>query len=97
MIKSYNTWMQAGFDFWMLSAEASTVMTMRIARLATGGAEANAEAELMVSEKIRALIQLQNKIMTGTLGTTPLSNTRGVLRHYRKKVAANNRRLRRAK
>jgi len=97
MIKSYDAWMQAGFDFWMLGAEASTVMTMRIARLATGGAEAKAEDELMVSEKVRAMIELQNKIMTGMLGTTPLTNTRGVLRHYRSKVAANNRRLRRAK
>lgn len=82
MIKFYNAWMQVGFDFWMPGAEASTVKTMRIARLATGGTKANAEAELMVSEKVRAMIELRNKIMTGTRGTTPLSSTRSVLRHY---------------
>lgn len=97
MIKSYNAWMRTGFDFWMLGAEASTVMTMRMTRFALGDTDTNAEAELMVNEKIRAMIELQTKMMTGSLGSTPLANTRGVLKHYRRKVAANNKRLRRAK
>lgn len=95
MTTSYNAWMRTGFDFWMLGAEAGTVMTMRVAKLALGGADANVEAELMVSEKVRAMIELQTKMMTGALGTTPLSNTRGALKHYRAKVAANDKRLRR--
>jgi hypothetical protein len=41
------------------------------------------------------MIELQTKMMTGALGTTPLSNTRGALKHYRQKVAANDKRLRR--
>jgi len=98
MTISYNyAWMKAGMDLWMLGAEAGTVMTMRLSKLALGGAEANREAELMVSEKIGAMIELQTKMMTGALGTTPLSNTRGALKHYRSKVAANNRRLGRVK
>jgi hypothetical protein len=95
MTTSYNAWMRTGFDFWMLGAEAGTVMTMRLAKLAMGGADASVEAELMVSEKVRAMIELQTKMMTGALGTTPLSNTRGTLKHYRQKVAANDKRLRR--
>jgi len=94
MTTSYNAWMRTGFDFWMLGAEAGTVMTMRLAKLAVGGADASVEAELMVSEKIGAMIELQSKMMTGALGTTPLSNTRGALKHYREIVADNDRRLR---
>ncbi len=92
MIKSYDAWMRTGFDFWMLGAEASIVMTMRMARLASGGTDANAEAKLMVNEKIRAMIELQTKMMAGSLGSTPLSDTRGALKHYRSKVSANNKR-----
>ena len=95
MTTSYNAWMRTGFDFWMLGAEAGTVITMRLAKLAVGGADASVEAELMMSEKVRAMIELQTKRMTGALGTTPLSNTRGALKHYRQKVAANDKRLRR--
>ena len=95
MTTSYNAWMRTGFDFWMLGAEAGTVITMRLAKLAVGGAVASVEAELMMSEKVRAMIELQTKMMTGALGTTPLSNTRGALKHYRQKVAANDKRLRR--
>jgi hypothetical protein len=95
MTTSYNAWMRTGFDFWMLGAEAGTVITMRLAKLAVGGADASVEAELMMSEKVRAMIELQTKMMTGALGTTPLSNTRGALKHYRQKVAANHKRLRR--
>ncbi|MDV5824531.1 MULTISPECIES: hypothetical protein [Sphingobium] len=95
MTTSYNAWMRTGFDFWMLGAEAGTVITMRLAKLAVGGADASVEAELMMSEKVRAMIELQTKMMTGALGTTPLSNTRGALKHYRQKVAANDKRLRR--
>ncbi len=71
------------------------MITMRLAKLAVGGADASVEAELMMSEKVRAMIELQTKMMTGALGTTPLSNTRGALKHYRQKVAANDKRLRR--
>lgn len=96
MTKDYSGWIMASVDFWRLSAEASSVMTMRMARIAAGGAAGNAEAELMVTEKVQAMIELQSKLMTGMLGMTPLSGTQATLHHYRAKVAANNRRLRRS-
>lgn len=56
------------------------------------GAEAGAaEAELMVTEKVRAAIKLQARLMTGALDVTPLEATQGPLKHYQRKVAANNR------
>jgi hypothetical protein len=95
--KTYGAWMTAGLDFWRLGAEAGMVITMRLAHMAAGGAGANSEAELMVTEKVRAMIELQTKLMTGALGTTALSGTQGALKHYRGKVAANNKRLRGAR
>ena len=92
--KGYGAWLTAGFDMWMLGAEAASVMALRTARIAAGGTAGAAEAELMVTEKVRAAIELQTRLMTGALGTTPLRATQGTLKHYRRKVAANKRRLR---
>lgn len=68
-------------------------MTMGIARTAAGGAVGNAEAELMLTEKVQAMIELQTNLVTGALGMTPLSRNTGDRQHYRLKVAANHRRL----
>ena len=92
--RAYGGWLTAGFDMWMLGAEAASVMALRTARIAAGGAAGAAEAELMVTEKVRAAIELQTRFMTGTLGMTPLGATQGTLKHYRRKVATNKRRLR---
>lgn len=91
--KAYAAWMKAGFDLWMLGAEAGTVMTLRMARIAGGGSAGAAETDLMVSEKVRAAIQLQIRLMTGALGFTPLGAVQGSVTHYRRKVAANRKRL----
>lgn len=91
--KAYGAWLTAGFDMWMLGAEAASVMALRTARIAAGGSAGAAEAELMVTEKVRAAMELQARLMTGALGHTPLSGTQGALKHYRRKVAANSKRL----
>lgn len=92
--KAYAAWIKTGFDMWMLSAEAGTVIALRVARITAGGSAGSAEAKLMVTEKVRAAIELQTRFMTGALDLTPLSATQSALKHYRKKVAANDRRLR---
>lgn len=89
----YSAWARASFDAWSLGIEASMVIGLRTSRIALGGVGADAESKLMVSEKVQAAIELQAALMTGKLGMTPLSGTQGVLRHYRRKVAANRRRL----
>ncbi len=90
-------WLGLYLDYWRLGTEAVTVMTLRMERIAGGGPTGAAEAELMVVEKVRAVLDLQLKLMTGTLGSTPLSGSKWIVRHYRGKVAANHRRLSRAK
>ena len=89
----YAAWIGAGFDAWLLTLEATTVMALRTAKIMSGGDVDGRETRLMVAEKLQAAFELQMKAMTGALGTTPLSGSRAVLRHYKGKVAANRRRL----
>ncbi len=86
-------WATAGWDWWMLGAEAATVMTMRTIRIAAGGPVGAREAELMVTEKALAAIELQTRFLTGAIGSSPLAATQASVSHYRRKVAANRRRL----
>ncbi|MEH3121590.1 MAG: hypothetical protein PGN16_06350 [Sphingomonas phyllosphaerae] len=90
-------WLGLYLDCWRLGSEAATVMTLRMQRIAGGGLMGAAEAELMVAEKVSAAMELQRKLMTGALGSTPLSGSQGIVRHYQRKVADNHRRLSRAR
>lgn len=86
---AYSAWLRASMDAWMLGLESSSVIALRMAKLAGGGEAASREAQLMVSEKIHAGIELQSMLP----GTTPLGATQQALRHYRRKVGANRSRL----
>ena len=59
-------------DCWLLGAEASLVLPLRLARLARGGAAAKAEARLMVSEKVEAHGALLRDLGRGRLGKSPV-------------------------
>ena len=91
--RSYKGWLSAGLDAWALGVEASAVIGLRTSRLASGGEPARREAALMGAEKIGAGLELQTALPSAGAGLTPLSGTRKALRHYRRKVAANRRRL----
>lgn len=73
--------------------EASSVITLRMTKLAVGGAAAAAEAQLMASEKVETALALQARALAGGLGATGLSQASGAVAHLRKKVRANRRRL----
>lgn len=91
--KDLAAWTRAGFDLCMLSAEAASVMSLRMIRLAAGGSAGVKEAELMLAEKVQAAVELQTRFMTGAIEMTPLGVAQGFLKHYRDKVAANSKRL----
>lgn len=91
--KDYGAWMRAGIDAWSLGVESSLVVGLRMAKFATGGDPLGHEARRMVSEKVESAIELQTALVTGALGTTPLAQAGGVMRHYKRKVSANRRRL----
>lgn len=92
-LKSCSAWADAAMQTWALGLEASTVIGLRIAKVAGGGTAANDEIMLMISEKMRSAAKLQTAAAFGQLGGTPLASMQKVLRHYRSKVAANSRRL----
>jgi hypothetical protein len=73
----------------MLAFESQQAICLRLARLASGGAAAEAEAARMISEKISAADAAARATMNG-------ASADKILRAYRRKVRANIRRLSRA-
>ena len=88
-----NPWLRIGFDAWSLGLEASIVIGLRAWKIAAGGRAAQAEAQRMISEKIDAGRSLRAKVLTGGLGMTAPGAAAKTLKHYRRKVRANRRRL----
>ena len=74
------------FSFLMLAFEAQKVIELRLVRIAWGGADAHAEMQSMVSEKINAAMEATGTLM---IGGTPAT----VIARYREHVAANTKRL----
>jgi hypothetical protein len=70
----------------MLAFEAQKVIELRLVRIAWGGAEAHAEMQSMVSEKIDAAIEATGTLMAGGSPETVISR-------YREHVEANTKRL----
>lgn len=79
-------WWKTGLDMAMLGLEAQGVIAQRLAMFALGGPAAQAEAQLMVTEKMLAAGEAALMLATGA------SNGK-VIRSYRRKVQANARRL----
>lgn len=88
-----NPWLRLNLQLMQLGAEASGVVALRMLKFAGGGAAAAAEAEQMVTEKVRAAAEVQAQIWTSTLtGAAHLAPSRAMTQ-LRRKVRANRRRL----
>ena len=70
----------------MLAAEANSVVALRMMKLMRGGNGARSEAERMVREKIDASLEATTSLVAGASGER-------IVRRYRKRVAANAKRL----
>jgi hypothetical protein len=70
----------------MLAVEANGVVALRMMKLMRGGRSARREAELMVSEKIRAAFEATASLMTGASGDE-------IVHRYRPHAAENAKRL----
>ncbi|OAF11788.1 hypothetical protein AYJ54_07980 [Bradyrhizobium centrolobii] len=70
----------------MLAIEANQVVGLRTMKLMRGGKRAQREAELMVREKIDAALDATARLMAGASGDA-------IVRRYRRRVAANAKRL----
>ena len=88
-----NPWFKLGLDAWRLGLDVSSVVGLRLLKIAAGGKAGHAETRRMINEKIAANADLHAKAHTGRLGATPLSTARTTLAHYRGKVRANKQRL----
>lgn len=87
------TWPELGFESWALGIEASSVMWLRWNRLLSGGALADREMRRMISEKVEAGFALGPTLaLSGARGSTETIGD-ATLKHYRKRVRANRRRL----
>ncbi len=93
MKQAFGQWLGIVTDCWLLGAEASLVVPLRLAKLARGGAVARAEARLMVTEKIEAHGALLRDLAQGQLGKSAPDVVSGVSRHYLVRVRANRKRL----
>jgi hypothetical protein len=93
MARRKDPWTSLAFDSWSLGLEASSVIGLRMMKFAAGGAAAQAEAQLMVSEKMAAGLTLPMLAMTGQLGASGPAIAAGSLARLRKTVRANRRRL----
>jgi hypothetical protein len=70
----------------MLGIEANRVVGLRVMKLMLGGKSARREARMMVTEKIRAGLEANARLMAG-------ASPDEVIRTYRRRVAANAKRL----
>ncbi len=77
----------------MLAIESQQVIAMRLMKMALGGPDVQREAELMVSEKMESAAQVGHMVVMAALGGQHDMGAGKVVRHYRKKVRANVKRL----
>lgn len=76
-----------------LSMEGYAVIWLRLRKLSALDLPAARESRLMLDEKVRALVHVQAKILSGAFGYTPQGITLNCLQFYLKAVRSNRRRL----
>lgn len=88
-----NAWFGMAEDTFRLGLAAQSVIALRLAKAAFGGAAAQEEAHLMICEKAQAAVDVQ-AVMTRSLlaGEAHLAPGRA-LALYRRRVEANRKRL----
>jgi hypothetical protein len=74
------------YSLMMLGLESSRVIALRYMKMMLGGRKARREAELMISEKIDEAYRSSKRLMAGASGDE-------IVRRYRRRVAANAKRL----
>ena len=89
-----NPWLDLSFKAFQLGLEAQSVIALRMMRLASGGARAQAEARRMVVEKATATAEAQLAATTAALaGSKDHVIAEKAMKVFRKRVRANKRRL----
>jgi hypothetical protein len=90
----WNPWLALSLQSAWMCWEAQSVITLRLLRLAKGGAAAEAEVQRMFAEKAAALAEAQIAATTRTLrGGRSHQVTKETLSVYSRRVRRNRRRL----
>jgi hypothetical protein len=90
------SWFQLSWDMMQLTVEANSVIALRTLKMATGGAGANEEINLMVSEKVQAAMDAQFEMTKAAMAGRTDGPAKAVAL-YRRRVRANQKRLTGAK
>jgi hypothetical protein len=94
MASLMNGWFNLSMMLMMLSIESQMIILQRMSRLQMGGTIAQREAARMVTEKATAMAaEAFTMSLALASGKSPLSVLEATVISYRKKVAANRRRL----
>lgn len=86
------SWFQLSWDMMQLGVEAQSVIALRTMKMATGGAAANEEISLMVSEKVQAAMDAQMEMAKAAMAGRTDGPAKAVAL-YRNRVRANQKRL----
>lgn len=86
------SWFQLSWDMMQLTVEANSVIVLRTVKMATGGAGANEEVSLMVSEKVQAAMDAHFEMATAVMSGRMDGPAKAVAL-YRRRVRANQKRL----
>jgi hypothetical protein len=93
MARRNSSWLSLSMNAMQLGIEAQSVIALRMMKMAAGGAAAETEARLMISEKTEAALDTQLQIGKSALsGRLDLAPARAIAL-YRRRVRANQRRL----
>jgi hypothetical protein len=91
-----DSWFRLCVQMMRLGIESQAVILQRLSRLQAGGALADRESTRMVTEKVTAAaLETFSMGLALAAGHSPLSALDTSVKSYRKKVAANRRRLQR--
>ena len=93
MARHRASWIGLSLDAWQMGIEAQQVIGLRLAKIAMGGAAGSQEATLMVSEKMQTAVAVQGDMAMALMNGTADGIPARTLATYRRKVAANRRRL----
>lgn len=86
-------WYLLGWQTWLLAVESSCVIASRLGRLGVGDDAARTEFDRMISEKPKACLDLQAKLVSMGPAATPAASMHTAIKHFRGKVTASRSRL----
>ena len=90
----FNPWLSLSLKAFQLGIEAQSVIALRMLSFAAGGANAQAEANRMVTEKILAAVEAQTAAAVAAMRGSKTHVVAGkAVNAYGKRIRANRRRL----